>query len=72
KAILGLTGVYCAVPDGTPAADAPKSFLKPDPVTGKPTWQQDPNAECKPTFQPKPQSSFFRRLTFTFSIGPDF
>ena len=72
KAILGLTNVYCAVPDGSSVADAPKSILKPDPNTQKPTWQQDPNAECRATFQPTPQSTFFRRLTFTFSIGPDF
>jgi hypothetical protein len=68
----GYTGVYCAVPQGTPPSEAPKSQLKPDPTTGKPTWQQDPTTQCAPTFQPNTPKTFFGRLTFTFSIGSDF
>jgi len=68
----GFTGVYCAVPEETtPAAQAPKSHLRPDP-SGKLTWQPDQGVPCDRTFQPTIQPGFFRRLTFTFSIGPDF
>jgi hypothetical protein len=28
--------------------------------------------QCPTTFQPPQNNSFFKRLTFTFSIGPDF
>jgi outer membrane protein insertion porin family/translocation and assembly module TamA len=62
----GFTGVYCAVPSGTPAANAPIARLK------NGVWVQDPAVECPRLFEPLPRKGLFRRLTFTFSIGPDF
>jgi len=41
-------------------------------VNGKDVWEPDKTRECPATFQPKASSKFFKRLTFTFSIGPDF
>jgi outer membrane protein assembly factor BamA len=67
-ATVGYTGVYCAVPQGTPASEAPLSHLVTDPTTGKQSWQQDPTAVCNATFRPQAPS----RFTFTFSIGTDF
>ncbi|HKN66967.1 MAG TPA: BamA/TamA family outer membrane protein [Gemmatimonadaceae bacterium] len=63
----GFTGVYCAVPDNAPAATAPVATLNPQGV-----WEADNSRECPATFQPRTPSGFFKRLTFTFSIGPDF
>jgi outer membrane protein assembly factor BamA len=65
----GFTGVYCAVPNTT--SPVPTAHRHVD-ANGKVTWQQDANVTCDRTFQPTVQSGFFRRLTFTFSIGPDF
>ena len=60
----GFTGVYCAVPTGTP--NPPLSTF----VNG--AWVQEANVHCQPTFQPPPPKGWLQRLTFTFSIGPDF
>jgi hypothetical protein len=68
----GYTGVYCVVRMGTPPNQAPLSHLKPDPSTGKLTWQQDQGAQCNSSFQPVTPSTFFGRLTFTFAIGTEF
>ncbi|HEY7233746.1 MAG TPA: BamA/TamA family outer membrane protein [Gemmatimonadaceae bacterium] len=62
----GFTGVYCAVPSNTPASVAPLSHF----TNG--AWVQDANVQCQPTFQPTPPKGWLQRLTFTFSIGPDF
>jgi outer membrane protein assembly factor BamA len=68
----GFTGVYCAVPSGTPLTAIPISRKKTDPQTNKPVWVPDNAPACGQTFQPASSSAFFRRLTFTFSIGTDF
>lgn len=70
-AAQGFTGVYCAVPAGTALADIPIAVQRINPETNKPVWQAS-SQSCAPTFQPATTSNFFRRLTFTFSIGPDF
>jgi outer membrane protein insertion porin family len=70
RAVDGFTGVYCAVPVGTPVSLAPLSHNTG--TASNPVWSQDLNAKCAPTFQPPPPRNFFGRLTFTFSIGPDF
>jgi hypothetical protein len=67
----GYNGVYCAIPEGAPVAEAPLSFLRPD-NTGKLTWQQQSGASCPRTYQPPPAVRWINRLTFTFSIGSDF
>lgn len=67
----GFTGVYCAVPEGTATSDTPLARKQLDPATNKDVWVPD-NTKCQPTFQQRVASNFFRRLTFTFSIGPDF
>lgn len=66
----GFTGVYCAVPDTAPLAAAPVATLKS--LNGKDVWEPDNSRECPATFQPRSSNAFFKRLTFTFSIGPDF
>jgi outer membrane protein assembly complex protein YaeT len=70
KAQEGFTGVYCAVPDNAPPAIAPVATLNVD--NGKDVWVADKSRECPATFQPARSNHFFSRLTFTFSIGPDF
>ena len=70
KAQNGFTGVYCAVPDDASPAIAPVATLKVD--NGKSVWEADKSRECPATFQPTRSNHFFSRLTFTFSIGPDF
>lgn len=67
-ALKGFTGVYCAVPQGSPASIAPVATL--DPKTSK--WVPDQTKQCPATYQPVLAKNFFNRLTFTFSIGPDF
>ena len=67
---LGYTGVYCAVPDNAPAAIAPVATLRLE--NGKPLWEPDKSKECPATFQPRTSNKILKRLTFTFSIGPDF
>ncbi|HEY2379431.1 MAG TPA: BamA/TamA family outer membrane protein [Gemmatimonadaceae bacterium] len=62
----GFVNVYCAVPDGTSAADASKSFFK----NGQ--WQQVPNTVCNPTYRPSLPAHWYNRFTITFSIGPEF
>jgi outer membrane protein assembly complex protein YaeT len=64
----GFTGVYCAVPDGTPADSAPKSGLNPT----NQEFQQNPNVVCRATYQQSPPTRWISRFTFTFSIGPEF
>ena len=68
KALVGLTGVYCAVPEGTPTAQAPISTRE----NASAAWKQSPSPQCNQTFRPRLQPGFSHRLTFTFSIGPDF
>jgi hypothetical protein len=65
----GFTGVYCAVPDNAPPTLAPVATL--DLGSGKQVWVPD-KKECPATFQPIRSNKFLSRLTFTFSIGPDF
>jgi outer membrane protein insertion porin family len=66
----GFTGVYCAVPSTMPIASIPVSRK---PVTSQTApWIQDNTPACQQEFRPRQSSNFFRRLTFTFSIGPDF
>jgi hypothetical protein len=62
----GFTGVYCAVPSNYSPTDVPLSHFR------NGVWIQDNAPACPQTFQPAQSSNFFRRLTFTFSIGPDF
>ena len=66
----GYTGVYCAVRQGTPAADAPLAFRTTD--QGKVVWKSDQSATCARTYQPVSPTRWINRLTFTFSIGSDF
>ena len=70
-ATQGFKNVYCAVPDNMPLADVPLSHLRTDQQNPNGQWVPD-SPRCSATFQPTPPNSFFRRLTFTFSIGPDF
>ena len=70
QALAGFTGVYCAVPSDAASAIAPVATLKVD--NGKSVWEADKSRECPATFQPTRSNHFFSRLTFTFSIGPDF
>jgi outer membrane protein insertion porin family/translocation and assembly module TamA len=67
-ATQGYTGVYCAVPKGTPVSpQIPLSHLQPDG-----TWKQDTNVECPNTYRQKQAKTFVGRLNFTFSIGTEF
>jgi len=66
----GFTGVYCAIPDNAPSAIAPVATLRVE--NGKNIWEPDKSRECPATFQPFRKNNFLSRLTFTFSIGPDF
>jgi outer membrane protein insertion porin family/translocation and assembly module TamA len=66
----GYTGVYCAVKEGTPLSKTPLSHIVT--ANGKSSWQQDPNAVCSANYQQTPPKSWTGRLTFTFSIGPEF
>jgi outer membrane protein assembly factor BamA len=61
----GFPGVYCAVPVGY-SLPVPLSHLRNN------VWVQDNTPACPQTFRPAQSSNFFSRLTFTFSIGPDF
>jgi hypothetical protein len=73
RAQKGFTGVYCAVPESAPlTAQTPTAVKQIDPNTGAVTWQPDKNATCERTFQQPSPRGFWHRLTFTFSIGPDF
>jgi outer membrane protein assembly factor BamA len=68
----GFTSVYCAVPNGTSPSSSglPLVHNRPDPDR-TPHWIPD-DVVCPPTFRPQERSNFWRRLVFTFSIGPDF
>jgi hypothetical protein len=68
---IGYTGVYCAVPDGTAATDAPLAHRDIG-SDGKPVWNPNPSTTCPRTYQPPPPKRWINRLTFTFSIGSDF
>ncbi|HEY2027407.1 MAG TPA: BamA/TamA family outer membrane protein, partial [Gemmatimonadaceae bacterium] len=56
--------LYCVTPGNMIPAT-------PNPANGG-ALEQDPSRTCPTTFAPQQQNSFFSRLTFTFSIGPDF
>jgi outer membrane protein insertion porin family/translocation and assembly module TamA len=57
----GFAALWCVTPGNTiPAV-----------MTSNGVYEQVPNAEC-PRFQPERKHTFLSRLTFTFSIGPDF
>ena len=70
QAQFGLTGVYCAIPAVTPVSDALIAHRTVDATTGAVRWEQDLSS-CPQAFHPPVQKGL-RRLTFTFSIGPDF
>lgn len=57
----GFAPLYCVSPGNTVPA-----------VLGPNGYEQVSGGSCPPTFTPSQSNSFFRRLTFTFSIGPDF
>jgi outer membrane protein insertion porin family/translocation and assembly module TamA len=59
----GVAPLYCVTPGNRiPAV--------PNPTNG--VYEQLRGYPCPSTFQPPRKDSFFKRLTFTFSIGPDF
>jgi hypothetical protein len=58
------------VPDNAAPAIAPVATLKVE--NGKDVWVPDNSRECPATFRPITSNHFLSRLTFTFSIGPDF
>jgi outer membrane protein insertion porin family len=59
----GVAPLYCVTPGNRiPAV--------PNPTNG--VYEQLRGYACPSTFQPPQKDSFFKRLTFTFSIGPDF
>jgi hypothetical protein len=76
RAAIGFTGVYCAIkapPEGAPVpAQTPIATKVIDPKTNLVTWQPDNTVPCERTFQQPSPPGFWHRLTFTFSIGPDF
>ena len=57
------------VEKGVPAKFDP-AFVGGQPIGRR--WQQPPNTNCKPQFNPQQKHSFLSKLTLTFSIGPDF
>jgi outer membrane protein assembly factor BamA len=59
----GFAPLYCVTPGNRIPAI-------PNPSNGFP--EQVGGFACPTTFQPPQNDSFFKRLTFTFSIGPDF
>jgi outer membrane protein assembly factor BamA len=69
-AAIGYTGVYCAVPEGTAASEAPLAVRTIQ--NGKPVWNPNQNTPCPRTYHPPPPRRWINRLTFTFSIGSDF
>lgn len=56
--------LYCVTPGNRIPAT-------PNPANGG-ALEQDPSRSCPTSFAPAQQNTFFSRLTFTFSIGPDF
>lgn len=64
----GFVNVYCAVPDGTSAASAPKAFFN----SSNGQWQPVSNTVCNPTFRPSPPAHWYSRFAVSFSIGPEF
>jgi outer membrane protein insertion porin family/translocation and assembly module TamA len=61
----GVAPLYCVTPGNRiPAV--------PNPINGVPEQLTGSAYQCPTTFQPPQNNSFFKRLTFTFSIGPDF
>jgi outer membrane protein insertion porin family/translocation and assembly module TamA len=59
----GSAPLYCVTPgNAIPAV--------PNPATG--VYEQPSSYPCRSDFQPEQRNTFLSRLTFTFSIGPDF
>jgi hypothetical protein len=56
--------LYCVSPDNTRP-------IRPGDEVGDPP-RQDETAPCSPTFAPLQPTSWLKRLTFNFSIGPAF
>jgi outer membrane protein insertion porin family/translocation and assembly module TamA len=57
----GTAPLYCVTPGNRVPA-----------VLKNGTYQQLGDVPCPTTFEPEQKTSFLSRLTFTFSIGPDF
>ena len=58
----GFAPLYCVTPGN----------LIPAVMTSNGSYEQIPDAKCPDTFTPQRKNTFLSRLTFTFSIGPDF
>jgi outer membrane protein insertion porin family len=72
RAEEGYTAVYCAVPsDWTLSKGPPLVHHRADETGVLRFWVPD-DVPCPGTFQPPPRNNFWKRLTFTISIGPDF
>jgi outer membrane protein insertion porin family/translocation and assembly module TamA len=63
----GFAPLYCVSP-GNRIPAVPTGVT----VNGQPQYEQLSGSACPATFQPGQSTSFFNRLTVTFSIGPDF
>lgn len=63
----GFAPLYCVSP-GNRIPAVPRGLT----VGGQPQYEQVSGSACPATFQPGQSTSFFNRLTVTFSIGPDF
>ncbi len=62
SANTGFAPLYCVTPgNAIPAV-----------LTSNGRYEQLPNVKCRDDFSPPRKNSFLSRLTFTFSIGPDF
>ncbi len=64
----GFAPLYCVSP-GNRIPAVPRSGT---PAGETPQYEQLTGSTCPATFQPGQSTSFFNRLTVTFSIGPDF
>jgi outer membrane protein insertion porin family/translocation and assembly module TamA len=62
----GFAPLYCVAPLGQPAYP-----VHPRDVNGVTRWVQD-EIKCPETYAPSRTNTFFRKLTWTISIGPDF
>jgi outer membrane protein assembly factor BamA len=71
RADVGYKSVYCAVSADWALSNSPPLVHNRPDDEGNPIWVPD-GAACPNTFQPPPRNNFWRRLTFTISIGPDF
>lgn len=62
SANTGFAPLYCVTPgNGIPAV-----------LTSNGRYEQAPDVKCRSDFAPERRNTFLSRLTFTFSIGPDF